>query len=209
MKPLILGGLLCALVGQANAGPLDDAIRQGDVLRADAAIDDGASIDAPIPPFMMTPLAMAAIRDDLPMVDLLLSEGADPDAPGLRGMNALSAAVRSCTAGADVIAALIDAGADLEDRSGADLTPLMAAIQEERTDIALLLMDKGADVNVLNQYRDGVLNYAIYTKNPVIVQAAMAADVDLTQLDILFTTGVYYYPGFGSARPHCRSDSDF
>ena len=202
MRVLFHAALFCCLAMGAKAMPLDQAVRSGDLAAARAAIADGADINRPIPPFLMPPLSLAAIRDDLDMVQLLLAAGADPNRPGNRGMNALSAAVRSCHASAATITALIDAGADLEDLSGADLTPLMAAIQEERTDIALLLIARGADINARNQYRDGVLNYAIYTENARIIQAAMAEGVDTDQLNVLFTTGVYYYPGFGQVRAH-------
>jgi ankyrin repeat protein len=208
MRQLLVALLIGVSANMAMAADraLDIAIRQGDLAAARAAIDAGDAVDIRVPPFLMTPLAVAAIRGDLPMVRLLLDAGADPNTPGNRGMNALSAAARSCRAGPGVIAALIEAGANLEDRSGADLTPLMSAIQEERTDIALQLIAAGADIDTRNQYGDGVLNYAIYTRNPSVVQAAMKHGVDTAQLNLLFTTDYYYYPGFGHARPHAPPD---
>ncbi len=202
MRSLLTAILFCCSATMADTAPLDQAVRAGDIAAAQAAIAGGADINHPLPPLLMPPLTIAAIRNDLDMVQTLLTAGADPNQPGNRGMNALSAAVRSCRSAAAVIAALIDAGADLEDRSGAGLTPLMAAIQEERTDIALLLIARGANINTRNQYSDGVLNYAIYTENARVVQAAMARGVDTDQLNVLFTTGIYYYPGFGQARAH-------
>ena len=131
------------------------------------------------------------------MVRLLLGAGADPNMPGNRGMNALSAATRSCRAGLDVIDALIAGGADLEDRSAAYLSPLMTAIQEQRTEVALRLIAAGADVNIRNQSGDGVLNYAIYAKSNTIVRAALRNGVDTSQMEVLFTTAIYDFPGFG------------
>lgn len=207
MRTFLFILLLCLCAGTAAPvaaadRALDSAVHRGDVAAARAAITGGADLDAPMPPLLMTPLAVAAVRGDMPMVRALLEAGADANAPGLRGMNALSAAVRSCRAGLDVIDALIAAGAGLEDRSGADLTPLMAAIQEQRSAVALRLIAAGADVNTRNQYGDGVLNYAIYTRDNAVIRAALRNGADTGQLALLFTTDIYYYPGFGHARPH-------
>lgn len=203
MRTLLLACLAClwAAIASAVEQPLETAVRQGDVTAARAAIEQGAPVDVRLPPFLMTPLAIAAVRGDLPMVRLLLAAGADPNAPGNRGMNALSAATRSCRAGLDVIDTLIAAGADLEDRSAAYLTPLMTAIQEQRTGVALRLIAAGADVNIRNPYGDGVLNYAIYAKSNTIVRAALRNGVDTSQMEVLFTTALYDFPGFGRVGP--------
>jgi hypothetical protein len=195
-------------VPAAAVSALEAAVRSGDLAAAEAALAAGETPDFVSPPFNLSPLALSAARGDTDMVRLLLDAGADPDVPTHRGMTALSVAVRSCGAGPDVISALIAAGADLEDGSGAGLSPLMVAIQEERTEIALLLLAEGADVNTRNQYGDGVLNYAIYWRNPTLIEEAMDRGVDTGQLRLLFETRVYYYPGFGQARPqaalNCR-----
>ena len=86
----------------------------------------GHAVDASARPF--TPLAMAVIRGDARIVNVLLKARADPDAPSFGHVNALSMAVRSCHAGLDVITALIEAGADIENRSGDGITPLMLAL---------------------------------------------------------------------------------
>ncbi len=71
----------------------------------------------------------------------------------------------------------------------------MLAIQEQRTNIALLLLESGADVNSLNPFGEGLLNYAIYMKNPTLIQALLERGVDTSQLRKLFTTVDYDPPG--------------
>ena len=46
-----------------------------------------------------------------------------------------------------------------------------------------------------------MLNFAIYRRDPVLVQAALARGAGTGQLEKLFTTGAYYQPGFSGTRP--------
>lgn len=179
---------------------LVDAVRSGERAIVEQLIEADADVNRQHERF--TPLALATIRGDLPMVELLLSHQADPNAPSLGGANALSLAVRSCHASKELINRLIVAGADLENRSGVGITPLMLAIQEEQTDLALLLIEAGADINTLNPFGEGALNYAIYTRNTVLIQRMIELRVDTQQLAKLFTTVDYDPPGFGKAQAH-------
>jgi len=196
----IMGAVLSLLATtQPNAGDrLSDAIRADDLAAVRAALTAGSDVEASSR--RITPLALAAIRGNVDIVDALLAAGADPDTPSLGRANALSMAVRSCHTGPDVIDTLIEAGADVENRSGVGITPLMVAIQEKRTDLALLLIEAGADVNTLGPFGDGVLNYAIYVKDTVLIGAALDHGVDTAQLRKLFTTGEYDPPGIADAR---------
>ena len=196
--------VVSAALARADVGPASEAlaraIRADDAGAVRAALESGADVDAPWRLFR--PLALAAIRGEPEIVKLLLAAGADPDAGSLGRGGALSMAVRSCRAGLDVVGALIAAGADLEDRSGVGITPLMVAIQEKRVDVALRLLEAGADVNALGPFGDGVLNYAIYVKEPALVRAALDRGVDVDQLRVLFTTVDYDPPGIADARSH-------
>ena len=146
---------------------------------------------------------LAAIRGETPIVASLLRAGAHVNLVNYRGVSALSAAVRSCRGTLETVRLLISAGADIENRSGADMTPLLAAIQDERPDVAMELIKSGADVNALNQYGDGVLTLAIHFRLPDIYQMAIARGAQLAQLKLLYKNDIYYYPGLGRVRPHC------
>lgn len=86
---------VCAPSVQADAG-LAAAIRANDLNAVRAALAAGADVETPSNE--LRPLALAAIRGELEMVDLLLAAGADPDAISLGRGNTLSMAVRSCRA---------------------------------------------------------------------------------------------------------------
>lgn len=179
---------------------LIEAIRSGDSVGLEKLLE--AKVDVNDRQGRFTPLALASIKGDLLMVNLLLDNEADPNAPSLNGANALSIAVRSCRAPMELIYRLIDAGADIENRSGVGITPLMFAVQEEQTELALNLIDAGADVNTLNPFGEGVLNYAIYTQNTTLIQKALDAGVKTEQLAKLYTTIDYDPPGIGDAQSH-------
>ena len=91
-----------------------------------------------------TPLLFAAQQGDTASARLLLDAGADVDETGGDGSTALLVATESRHAG--MVRFLVDAGADL-DAIGTGRTALHAAVQNERPDIAHLLLAAGADPN--------------------------------------------------------------
>ena len=182
------------VAGQSEADTaLELAIREDNSVAVQLLLEQGVDTDTHSNRF--TPLAVAAIRGNADIVRLLLQAGADPNSTSLSGANVLSTAIRSCKADIGIVKLLIAAGADIENRSGVGLSPAMLAIQEQRTNIALLLLESGADVNSLNPFGEGLLNYAIYMKNPVLIQAVLDRGVEISQLRKLFTTVDYDPPG--------------
>ena len=180
--------------GQSEADtPLEFAIREDDAAAVQLLLEQGVDTDTHSNRF--TPLAVAAIRGNADIVQLLLQAGADPNSTSLSGANVLSLAIRSCKAEIEIVKLLVDGGADIENRSGVGLSPAMVAIQEQRTDIALLLLESGADVNSLNPFGEGLLNYAVYMKNPTLIQAVLDRGIETSQLRKLFTTVDYDPPG--------------
>lgn len=200
--PDLLLAASLALAGSAWAGPTMDALDQGggDAMRA--ALEAGGDPHERGSIFRAPVLSLAAIRGDSEAVEALLAAGADPNQADMNGMNALSAAVRSCRAPVDLIRRLIDSGADLENRSGGELTPLLAAVQQERTQVALMLIAAGADINAVSIFGEGALNHAIYTRSPDVITALVERGADPEPLRLLYKTGAYYYPGFGARRPN-------
>jgi hypothetical protein len=90
-------------------------------------------------------LVEAAADGEIQLLDYLLANGADPDAPSANGQSALGAA-----AAAGQIAAarlLFERGAHLESRTRLTLdTPLIEAAQMNQLGMVRLLLDRGANV---------------------------------------------------------------
>ena len=122
-----------------------------------------------------TPLTFAIFNDRIEMAQLLLDAGANLEARDNFGRTALDTAIHWSTsrenieavqllldAGADpqttlvkaiqndksppVVQALIDAGADLEARTGDGPTPLMLAVSSNNIEMVQLLLHAGADI---------------------------------------------------------------
>jgi len=143
------------------------AISGGDVSIVQMLVNAGANVNTIEEFHRQTPLMYAAAsnRNAAQMVKLLLSKGADvkpralySDWPSqvtseprtqyrpVGGLNALLYAARSgCY---ECVQDLIAAGADMNLPTPEGVTPLMIALDNEHNDVAKLLMDKGADLNV-------------------------------------------------------------
>jgi len=143
------------------------AISGGDLPSVQFLVNAGANVNTIEKFHKQTPLmyAAAANRNAAQMVKLLLSKGADvkpralySDWPSqvtseprtqyrsVGGLNALLYAARSgCY---PCVEDLIAAGADVNLPTPEGVTPLMIALDNEHNDVAKLLMDKGANLNV-------------------------------------------------------------
>lgn len=200
MKRTLIAVVMVGLAlghAKAQSAEIFEAIDQGDLQRFRSLLNDGAEPDSVRDRLAFTPLALAAVRGETDFVQALLAAGADPDGPVMMGLTPLALAVRSCRVDPAIIRMLVSAGADINAQSGANLSPVQVAIQFGRNDIAALLIELGADIQAVNLYGDGVLNYAIYYEAPDIIQLALRNRIRTEQLSVLFTTSRYYQIDFG------------
>lgn len=130
--------------------------------RADCAetlVKRGDAVDAKLNTTDWTPMHVAAQGGNAAVVEYLLGADADVNAAGIdptpdrpptqggpppHGFTCLHAAVRSGSL--ETVQLLLDAGADLEAESD-EKAPLFVAVRQKRCDIALALLEKGADAN--------------------------------------------------------------
>ncbi len=204
MVVALMGSILvaCPVFAEDAMSALTEAIKAGNVHAVQDALLRGADPNALAGDMPISGLTLAVARGETEIAGLLLQQGADPNQRVLQGANALAVAVRSCEAPLAMVDLLLAWGGDLENRSGNGLTPLLVAVQDNRTDLALHLIAKGADVTALSPFGDGILNFAIYNQNPELVQAALESGSGTSQLGVLFTTVEYDPPGYKGATGH-------
>ena len=122
-------------------------------------------------------LKAASKGDDSGMEDAL-EAGANPNHATKRGHTALMFSVKAgCE---DCVDVMIKAKADLNKTAKANhQTALMLAIQEDKYDLAIKLLEAGADPNITPKGAQPVMVYALASKNWDLIEALAKAGADL------------------------------
>lgn len=151
-----------------------------------------------------TPLIGPASQGDLEMMELLVSRGADINEKRLASISvrdkqeweaAIHVVATSCKTNS--IAWLLAHGAPVDDPGAFDRTPLISAINDRCLAGALLLIEKGANVNAVDRLNMTPLIYAARTGDSNLIQNLLdrGADVNfkgksgMTALDTAFQWG--------------------
>jgi ankyrin repeat protein len=168
MRALVDGGADPKLAHPEGQTPLMAAARTGRVDAVQLLLERGADVNARDSFQEQSALMWAAAEGHVEVVDLLLAAGADPNLKArinsltdrsintdfpTGGLTALMWAARN---GHDpVIRRLVEGGADLNLTNGDGASAMMIAIVNDRFDIAVVLLELGADAN------DGSLYHAV------------------------------------------------
>jgi len=94
----------------------------------------------------MTPIMLAATRGNVEMIDLLFTQGADPNKRGSMQRTALQYATEKNHI--EACKRLLNYGADIDAYDNGRLSPLIMAANRGHTALALLFIERGADVNI-------------------------------------------------------------
>ena len=137
-----------------------------------------------------TPLHSAAAKGSAGVVRALLDAGSDPNAreAGFSvdygwSWTPLHLAAAS-NPDPEVVASLLEAGADLNAISGEGMFPLHHATANQNPAVAALLLDAGADVNALSRTRRTPLHEAAANaSNPAVIELLVAAGTDVNARD--------------------------
>lgn len=157
-------------------GTIDEAVARGDQadvrrhLAADPARVHGA------PGARLNPLHQAILRRQTPIALLLLSRGADPQAPDSSGRTPLHLAVER--GDLDVVWALLQRGADPTRRDKIGWTPLHHAAAKDQLRIARMLLDAGVDPNVRSERGGTALHEAAASGGAEMVRLLLARGTD-------------------------------
>lgn len=111
-------------------------------------------------------LIQAAREGRADLIPALVKQGADPNQQaGVNGWTPLMHAIHKYQKGS--VAALLDAGADVNGRSADGSTPLMMAAGYGYTDIVNLLLDRGADAHAQMNDGSNALTFAVLGANDI------------------------------------------
>ena len=147
VKLLITNGADLNAKGSDGLTPLHMAVNQKDVMKL--LIDNGADMNAKDNIYAITPLQLAVDSNDYAGVELLLSNGANPNDQSHYSWTPLHSAAHH---GFEHLAKLlISKRADVNAKLDFGETPLHIAANGGHTELAKLLLDSGAKTNVKDE----------------------------------------------------------
>ena len=128
----------------ASAGELHDAVRANDAERLAVLLKAGQAIEDT--DFVLgTPLHVAVAQGSIPLAKILISYGADLEAPSEdRGSRAIHLA--ATFGDLKMLNLLLDDGADMEAQDQAGQTPLLIAAATNNLEVVKFLLDRGANI---------------------------------------------------------------
>jgi ankyrin repeat protein len=163
--------------GEQDRTPLAEAVGSKQVAVAAVLIERGADVNA-ADAEGVTPLVVAAVLGDAPMVRLLLDAGARVgDQANVLGLTALHAATRGRNV--EVAELLLARGAPTGARDREGLTPLARAAREGADEIAALLIRHGGPLETADRQGSTPLLLAALSGYAPIVEALVAAGADV------------------------------
>ena len=138
---MILVGLVFA--PNAFAGDLHEAVRAKDAQRLVLLLEAGQAVDET--DFVLgTPLHVAVAQGSVPLAKILISHGADLEAPSEdRGARAIHLAANFGEL--EMLNLLLEVGADIEAKDQSGQTPLLLAAATNNLKIVTVLLDRGAN----------------------------------------------------------------
>ena len=158
MRGLIASALIClGTVTNAQAGPLHDAAKSGDLTAIAAALDAGADIEEQEKG--ATPLFLAARGGHLEAAELLIKRGADVNKEAPLGLPITVAVLKGYP---DLIRLLLAHGANPNAAARGE-TMLHFAVANGCLDCVKVLVEAGADVNAIWVQGDPTMRPGIIT----------------------------------------------
>ncbi len=165
----------------ANAGPLHDAVKDGDIARLQELIAAGEDLEAQ-DRFVGTALHWAALTDNAEVAQALIAAGANVNSAA-QGDGTTALHVAAQRGSIELAAALIEVGAETDARSTAKNTPLHQAAGNDRVGVAALLLDAGADINARNRNGRTPLHVAAVSNASGAIELLARSGVDIDQKD--------------------------
>lgn len=124
----------------------------------------------------MTPIMLAATSGSVEIIDLLFTQGANPNKRGSMQRTALQYATEKNHIEAAM--RLLSYGAEIDAYDNGRLTPLIMAASRGHSELALLYIEKGADVNIQHIQGWTALIDAAAHGDTKLVKALLEANAD-------------------------------
>jgi ankyrin repeat protein len=168
--------LTCACAVGANAGPLVDAVRQGDAARARALLEQRSDAND-AEPDGTTALHWAVHAHDVELASALIGAGASATATNRYGVPPLTLACENGDAA--MTAMLLEHGADANSALPEGETALMTAARTGDVPTIETLLRHGADPNARETWKgQTALMWAAHENNAPAITALLAAGAD-------------------------------
>lgn len=162
--------------------PILAAIFLPDLTIARVLVKASADVNAEIPGDWTTPLMNAVLANNGPVVEFLLTAGADVNAKNIRGYSPLLLAVE--LADHAIIGLLLDKGADTNISGYGGTTPLIEAVMLNRGAYVVdYLLTRGAEVNASDNNGITPLILATIRGQKEVVELLLKRDADVNQPD--------------------------
>ena len=124
-------------------------------------------------------LLHAAAFGDLASLNKLLKQGASPNARAKDRTGRTALILAAISGHVDIVEALLNNGAGVDDRDKTGHTALNWAAMRGRTQVVTTLLNKGADINTQDNGGVSPLLYAVGTHNIAMLRLLVANDADL------------------------------
>ena len=130
----------------------------------------------------VTPLMLAAERDNLRLVNTILASGGDVNARDQSGWTPLMHACMTRLARSEIVKTLIAAGADVNAKDRANRTALIWVVRtggaSQPPEKVRVLLAAGADPNAKSEFGETPLYEALNARSPGIAAQLLAANAD-------------------------------
>ena len=160
----------------SGARPIDCAVDQNDNAKYRLLLESGGVQGEGSAP----PLIMAALRENIELINLVLRTGTDPNLLGNSEMSALSSAVKKKYR--EVVTTLLKAGADpnLVDRSR--VTPLCRAVKSRDQETVRVLIEAGARIHPPDDTPYSPMYFAIGSGDISMVELLFQQGADVSRM---------------------------
>ena len=163
-------------IAEAPAIPLIDAAKDNNIKLVEKLLKTKIDINAK-DSNEFTALTYASYKNNLPMVQLLLSKGADPN-KGANSPNGSALSMAARHENVKIVLELLKSKAKLEIEDVTGMTPLLIAVKKNNSKLVKIFIDNGANVNAQALESVSALQLAIDNNNPEMISYLIKAGAD-------------------------------